>query len=666
MRRRIAAGLPLDRLSSGALASVVHLHSVRRMLSRYDGPLLRVRRSTDNAETDLAYADDGWLDASAAAAFAGGGDLLVARAYDQRDNSIEPRRNLWAWSENFGQSVWGKVRGAVAQNSDGSWRFTATETVAGENSLGQIFPAVAETTSVRFWIKRGNTDWVSVLIWDGTANVVRQWFNIATLTLGSNSQAGTAIAISAVSTITQDGDWIRLDVTTSQPSLTVPVRARLQIVEADATFASVSGNFVDVLRAQAGDGSFTAYQRTLDGTEFFARDAVQTVAGAQPALHIVPRVGRRNMFVTTRDMTAPPWGSFRATNTQSAIPLVDGSGLYMRSQSNATNNTGTGSAQQSFIGFPSGVYTIHVDVRPDPAGGWLCFRPTNNASFADRVNVWFNPATGEFGQIGASGASFGATPTASRVALPDGGWRVTVTFTTLATLDISARYYLCDGDTNLFCTIGRVFFLGRPQIESALETAYQTVNTSGTIVYEAGEAHDVRQVHDGSDDHIEAAAFAWGSDAATVVMAARKRADGSAAQTIAALAGGFEVLQQVSSGNSDHRFSSTGATHTRFANADLSAALGLDRVITLRAQTTAAGSIAAGYLDGALVGSDTSDQGGGNYPTAALAFGARADASQAALVDMHGAIAFNAAIDPASADWALVHSAMAATQGRSL
>jgi hypothetical protein len=64
-------------------------YSTRLLRADYAGPLIRVRRSTDNAEVDIspnALADGSgnrWLDTAALVAFAGAGSAFVAVWYDQ-------------------------------------------------------------------------------------------------------------------------------------------------------------------------------------------------------------------------------------------------------------------------------------------------------------------------------------------------------------------------------------------------------------------------------------------------------------------------------------------------------------------------------------------------------------------------------------------------------
>lgn len=58
-RLRASVSLPLDALSAAAA------FSMRRLRTAYTGALIRVRRSTNNAEMDIGYGADGWLDEGA-------------------------------------------------------------------------------------------------------------------------------------------------------------------------------------------------------------------------------------------------------------------------------------------------------------------------------------------------------------------------------------------------------------------------------------------------------------------------------------------------------------------------------------------------------------------------------------------------------------------------
>lgn len=78
-------GTPPPPSISGAFDSFSIPHralSLRRILTSYTGPLIRVRR-TDGTEQDIPAASDGLLDTAALTAFVGSGDGTVAVWYDQ-------------------------------------------------------------------------------------------------------------------------------------------------------------------------------------------------------------------------------------------------------------------------------------------------------------------------------------------------------------------------------------------------------------------------------------------------------------------------------------------------------------------------------------------------------------------------------------------------------
>jgi hypothetical protein len=55
----------------------------RRLLTGYTGPLIEVRRSTDDATLDIGYTETGLLDTVALLAFCGAGDGFLVTTYDQ-------------------------------------------------------------------------------------------------------------------------------------------------------------------------------------------------------------------------------------------------------------------------------------------------------------------------------------------------------------------------------------------------------------------------------------------------------------------------------------------------------------------------------------------------------------------------------------------------------
>jgi len=77
---------PLDAYTSG-LGEAWSMG--RRLLSSYNGALIRVRRSSDNAEQDIGFTSTGLLDGTAFTAFVGGGTAYVVKAYDQTGHGYD-------------------------------------------------------------------------------------------------------------------------------------------------------------------------------------------------------------------------------------------------------------------------------------------------------------------------------------------------------------------------------------------------------------------------------------------------------------------------------------------------------------------------------------------------------------------------------------------------
>ena len=67
--------------------SSVAYSAARRLSSTYTGSLIRVRRSSDNAEQDIGYTAGNVLDESALTTFVGANDGFVTTLYDQSGNS---------------------------------------------------------------------------------------------------------------------------------------------------------------------------------------------------------------------------------------------------------------------------------------------------------------------------------------------------------------------------------------------------------------------------------------------------------------------------------------------------------------------------------------------------------------------------------------------------
>ena len=64
-------------------------YSLRKLSSTYSGNAIRVRRSSDNTETNIGFDGNGNLDEASLTAFVGAGNGFVTTWYDQSGNSID-------------------------------------------------------------------------------------------------------------------------------------------------------------------------------------------------------------------------------------------------------------------------------------------------------------------------------------------------------------------------------------------------------------------------------------------------------------------------------------------------------------------------------------------------------------------------------------------------
>lgn len=70
-------------------STVYSAHSVRRTRRAYSGPLMRVRRSTDNAEQDIYYTVSGFIDQNQLESFCSATNCFVTNWYDQSSNAFD-------------------------------------------------------------------------------------------------------------------------------------------------------------------------------------------------------------------------------------------------------------------------------------------------------------------------------------------------------------------------------------------------------------------------------------------------------------------------------------------------------------------------------------------------------------------------------------------------
>jgi hypothetical protein len=108
-----------------AVPSITAAYGMRRLRTAYTGSILRLRRSSDNAEQDIDAVANGDLDTAAVSSFVGGGSGYIVNWYDQSGNgytaaqATAASQPLYVASGQNGKPVgrWDGVNDALGNNA---------------------------------------------------------------------------------------------------------------------------------------------------------------------------------------------------------------------------------------------------------------------------------------------------------------------------------------------------------------------------------------------------------------------------------------------------------------------------------------------------------------------------------------------------------------------
>ncbi len=204
-----------------AIPSIAAAYSSRRLRTAYTGSLLRLRRSSDNTESDIGYTADGDLDTAAVAAFVGGGSGYIVNWYDQSSNGYNATQTTAASQPLY---VASGQNGRPVVRFDGSndyltyplWLFPnagSIQSVARRIGGTRTVVFVADNTDspeIRFSMD-------SMQIYDGGAyqsvltgdNVLNQWYvslGVFAANLSEYRQNGTSKGTDNTVSINVDGN----------------------------------------------------------------------------------------------------------------------------------------------------------------------------------------------------------------------------------------------------------------------------------------------------------------------------------------------------------------------------------------------------------------------------------------------------------------------------
>lgn len=128
-------------------------YSLRRLLSLYTGPLIQVRRSSDDTTLDIGFDLDGDLDTAALLTFAGAGNAFVTRWYDQSGGGSHLEQGTLAAQPSIVTAgVVNLLDGLPAVTFDGTDDYLTVASVglyaAGAATMAAVFSGASAANSV--------------------------------------------------------------------------------------------------------------------------------------------------------------------------------------------------------------------------------------------------------------------------------------------------------------------------------------------------------------------------------------------------------------------------------------------------------------------------------------------------------------------------------------
>lgn len=203
----------------------------RRMLSSYTGPLIRLRREPDQAESDFTYDADGNLDTVAIANFVGPFDAFVVKVYDQSGNANDYTQSTAGQQPKLVSGGSLEVINSAPKAGGVSANMTATNTVTGAFTLymtGRNGQSPQGLGSPIIAVGDPFSEFLAISDWMDTGNV---WHCMDSPTntaqgLGTAQQTWSTLVINSAGT---DGTGTKYRSNTTEVSMTCGVASSSQV-----------------------------------------------------------------------------------------------------------------------------------------------------------------------------------------------------------------------------------------------------------------------------------------------------------------------------------------------------------------------------------------------------------------------------------------------------
>ena len=179
---------------------------------------------------------------------------------DFKDNTkgalkLEPSRsNNIAYSQDLTNAAWTKTRVDITSENilnprgvNSSFKITSNNT--SESFIQQSPSSVTGSNQTfSFFIKKGNTNFCHITLFDGGSNGFRQWVDLSNFTLGTNTSFGTGFTLNNSNIEKYSNGWYRVSIVTNNSGATV--FSRINISDTDGGNGSSVGSYLYADMAQ--------------------------------------------------------------------------------------------------------------------------------------------------------------------------------------------------------------------------------------------------------------------------------------------------------------------------------------------------------------------------------------------------------------------------------
>lgn len=303
------------------------------------------------------------------------------------------RTNLFLRSEEFDNASWSKGDTTITANAvvapDGA--LTAdllTEGSAGTAFVHQENTVIANSTNTwSVWLKRGNHDWVRLIVPDPAAgsNFISGWFNLATGAVGNATNGGTGSGATISMTAYPNG-WYRCVLTGAVNNSATTLRFHTVSASSNGSDTRVADGTRYQWGAQVEAGAFaSSYIPTTSAAVTRNADQLE-----------YPPIGVNGLEGTAYAELSTAWGAAApvacAVNTEAS-----GTGL-LRNTGNLSTQIGIHDGSTFLL--KSGIADMNVSAQKCASSWGAHLAVTGNG---------LTPATGSFsGQLNVSSVSIGA------------------------------------------------------------------------------------------------------------------------------------------------------------------------------------------------------------------------------------------------------------------